>query len=171
MCITGTRLSSSVGVRDVSNMSRRVCVQCAETTMSRTANKHPFRVNIRLLVVTSVRVRRVLRTYLGISSIMHAAMCVRLDAESIYRILYITNNISKYPVGWARSRVNDQAEMDTGFLPCDYDQLESRAGVHKHRFVYYRKTGVQPCPRPGAFESVACLCTAVSDRPRMVGRG
>ena len=96
-------------------MSRRVCVQCAETTMSRTANKHPFRVNIRLLVVTSVRVRRVLRTYLGISSIMHAAMCVRLDAESIYRILYITNNISKYPVGWARSRVNDQAETDTGF--------------------------------------------------------
>ena len=40
---------------------------------------------------------------------------VRLDAESIYRILYITNNISKYPVGWARSRVNDQAETDTGF--------------------------------------------------------
>ena len=40
---------------------------------------------------------------------------MRLDAESIYRILYITNNISKYPVGWARSRVNDQAETDTGF--------------------------------------------------------
>ena len=30
--------------------------------------------------------------------------------------------------------------MDTGFLPCDYDQLESRADVHEHRFVYYGKT-------------------------------
>ena len=32
----------------------------AETTMSQHASKHPFHVNVRLLVVTSVRVRQVL---------------------------------------------------------------------------------------------------------------